>query len=775
MSTPSSPTAPSAESNSQNASPIASPSPPKMISPPPTRYKTRTLSQSSAHMRPLSEIIGEKFPPFDHETNIVLPFNNEVGRDSAFEKELGSMLLDAILEMHAWAAARPKHESSLAAQNIEKKIVSVMNTEKEQGMSLSRPRLSSWLFSRIAEVIKKFPDRFQGLAGKRVVIDGTLITQRFHFAQIPHPHRHVQMWYRLARELQEAGVSAVCVFDGKGRHSAKAREIARRQEIQRKVKARGALEIDRSKRLKQLSEVLPRFWNLDDATRKRTADVLSQLAPEAAGSQSAAETDRVPSRTTTTILGGKTNTPPRPQDGMFKPIQDSSPSPSTLRLSVDVDVLMPELVADKTVENDTHLVSDYVDSLSDVEYSPPRIPQYHPWFQEAKAPFYPESYNLSPESEPDVCTTVAPGHIDDLHPHLRIEDLTSSSSTHEPEPASLENAASTAQHTNTHDTTPEPPSSQNDLPPTIPSDIPTQLSHLYLSYRHSVSCLASLSSPTPALPRAGDPDTQAEIVMTKAQYQLTLEEGRFWDAFAAEPRAPKLPDTLQRLSETSEYMSASFERRMNQPTAKTYSESKEILSAMGVPCVETTGAYEAEALASSIVLNGLADYVVSEDTDVLIYEAPLLRNLTNKNTPLTLVSGAEIRAVLQLDRASFVDFALLLGTDFSQRIKNVGPTRALKLIREHGSIERVIELETKYTLPLAPQAYLDQVQVARVVFRTLPPVPEPEMLDQRESDEAKVVEVLQRYGLGKEVMGMEEWDYQAALKGNYFEDNPSAF
>lgn len=56
------------------------------------------------------------------------------------------MLLDAVLETHAWAAARPKYESSLAAQNIEKKIVSMMNTENEQGMYLSRPRLSSWLF-----------------------------------------------------------------------------------------------------------------------------------------------------------------------------------------------------------------------------------------------------------------------------------------------------------------------------------------------------------------------------------------------------------------------------------------------------------------------------------------------------------------------------------------------------------------------------------------------------------------------------------------------------
>ncbi|KAH0580829.1 hypothetical protein H2248_011987 [Termitomyces sp. 'cryptogamus'] len=68
---------------------------------------------------------------------------------STFATELASMLLDAILETHAWAAARPKHESSLAAQNIENKIVSVMNTENEQGMFFSHPRLSSWLLPGI--------------------------------------------------------------------------------------------------------------------------------------------------------------------------------------------------------------------------------------------------------------------------------------------------------------------------------------------------------------------------------------------------------------------------------------------------------------------------------------------------------------------------------------------------------------------------------------------------------------------------------------------------
>ncbi|KAG6919813.1 hypothetical protein DXG01_000315 [Tephrocybe rancida] len=821
MSLSSSPTVPDAKANSDHASSIASSSPPNIISPPSTKQKPKTPilpPTSTTQARPLADIIGETFPPFDHHANIVSPFNNELSRDSAFEKELSSMLLDAILEMHAWASARPKHESSVAAQNIEKKIVSVMETEKEQGMYLSRPRLSSSLYTGIVGRQHSLRNVFTSLLASASVqthirydSDGTLITQRLHFAPAPHPYRHVLGWYRLARELQEAGVDAVCVFDGKERNMAKAREAERRREVQRKVQARGALEIDRSQRLRQLSDVLPKFWDLDDTARQRAAGLLRQLAPDATA---------------------ETRTPPeRPEDIPQKPPPEPSPEtplaaePTPPRLSVDVEVVVPEYVADETLGTDGQLIADYAEALlleGDPEHIERLIPHNHPWFQDSQPAASFETLEYLPHQSEDMYTPVALHHEDiqedittqeaevesaevtlppDIEgqlptPPVSSDDPTLLPSVEEPPTSTfaIEDMAPPVEET------PIPSSSQgvSPLPELTPlEDIPNQLTDLYLSYKQSVSRLATLSdplpSPLPVIPSVGDADTQAEIVMTKAQYQLTLEEGRFWDSFASQSqswgqgqaqwksqeqeRATRLPDTLEKLSKTSDMMSASFERRMNPPTSSTYYESKEILRAMGVPCLETSGAFEAEALASAMVLNGLADYVVSEDTDVLVYEAPLVRNLTSKNMPLTVVSGAEIRTVLQLDRASFIDFALLLGTDFSQRIKNVGPARALKFIREHKSIERVIELETKYALPLSQQAYLDQVQIARVVFETLPPLPEIKLLEQKEPDEEAVLELLQRYGLGKEVMGTSDWDQASgvALEGNYFQDNPSAF
>lgn len=158
--------------------------------------------------------------------------------------------------------------------------------------------------------------------------------------------------------------------------------------------------------------------------------------------------------------------------------------------------------------------------------------------------------------------------------------------------------------------------------------------------------------------------------------------------------------------------------------------------------------------------------------DVIIYEAPLIRNLSNRGEPLVIIRGAEARSGLQLDRAGFVDFALLLGTDFSQRIKNVGPQRALKFIREHGSIERVLEHEQQYPPRIPLDAYLTQVARARLVFETLPPAPDVGALEPGTMDEDTVKAILRRYNLHREVSDPSE--FQRILSGNYFQDDPSA-
>lgn len=49
--------------------------------------------------------------------------------------ELSAMLLELMLDFHAWSSARPLHESDKTADTLEKEINELMETEKDQGRS----------------------------------------------------------------------------------------------------------------------------------------------------------------------------------------------------------------------------------------------------------------------------------------------------------------------------------------------------------------------------------------------------------------------------------------------------------------------------------------------------------------------------------------------------------------------------------------------------------------------------------------------------------------
>ena len=153
-------------------------------------------------------------------------------------------------------------------------------------------------------------------------------------------------------------------------------------------------------------------------------------------------------------------------------------------------------------------------------------------------------------------------------------------------------------------------------------DVHYTLASLYREYCDSIPKVASLASSDSKsdgqLTTLDDTsEIQTEYAMSRHQLQLTVEEGKIWDELVEPGITPSnitIDVSLASLEEKSHLMSQSYEKRTNPPTAQTYEESKEIIEALGVPCMEVAGAFEAEALAASLVLNGHADYVVSEDT-----------------------------------------------------------------------------------------------------------------------------------------------------------------
>lgn len=117
--------------------------------------------------------------------------------------------------------------------------------------------------------------------------------------------------------------------------------------------------------------------------------------------------------------------------------------------------------------------------------------------------------------------------------------------------------------------------------------------------------------------------------------------------------------------------------------------------ALGVPFIKPSSdqPHEAEGICSTLYHQGLVDYVVSEDTDVAVYGAPLLRKISTAQAPfepvtetlnegytaavpdardlrssMNVLDPDKLRESLNMTREQFVDFALLCGTDFTERV-----------------------------------------------------------------------------------------------------------
>lgn len=134
-------------------------------------------------------------------------------------------------------------------------------------------------------------------------------------------------------------------------------------------------------------------------------------------------------------------------------------------------------------------------------------------------------------------------------------------------------------------------------------------------------------------------------------------------------------------------------RRQVKVTKQHNQEVRELLKLMGIPCV--TAPSEAEAQCAELVKAGKVYGAGSEDMDTLTFGTPvLLKHLTfseAKRMPVAEVNLQKALAGLNMEMEQFIDLCILLGCDYMDQIKGMGPKTALKLLREHGSIEGVLE------------------------------------------------------------------------------------
>jgi len=137
-------------------------------------------------------------------------------------------------------------------------------------------------------------------------------------------------------------------------------------------------------------------------------------------------------------------------------------------------------------------------------------------------------------------------------------------------------------------------------------------------------------------------------------------------------------------------------------TGEMVAEARTLLGHLGIPCVQAPSDGEAEA--SHLVMKGQAAAVASQDFDSLLFGCPIfIRNITLTgrrklprkqiyvNIEPEMIELAKTLSTLGVTREQLVELCILMGTDFNDGIRGIGPKKALKLIKEHGELKKVIE------------------------------------------------------------------------------------
>ncbi len=144
-------------------------------------------------------------------------------------------------------------------------------------------------------------------------------------------------------------------------------------------------------------------------------------------------------------------------------------------------------------------------------------------------------------------------------------------------------------------------------------------------------------------------------------------------------------------------------------------DSKRLLTQMGVPWVQAPS--EGEAQAAYLAKKGDTNYCASQDYDSLLFGAPtLMRNVTisgRRKLPRKPVYVEVVPEIIELDqvlkelnitREQLIDIGILVGTDFNpEGVKGIGPKTALKLVKQHGSLDKLIPTLKEAEFPAEPK------------------------------------------------------------------------
>lgn len=119
--------------------------------------------------------------------------------------------------------------------------------------------------------------------------------------------------------------------------------------------------------------------------------------------------------------------------------------------------------------------------------------------------------------------------------------------------------------------------------------------------------------------------------------------------------------------------------------------TRTLLELLDVSYIE--GQMDGEAEATAAVQQGLADFVISNDMDTLLFGAPVtIRHFTHSG-PEQQLNLAGTLDVNKITRTELIDVGLALGTDYFDGLPGLGPAKVVDVVRQTDSF---VEMARQY-------------------------------------------------------------------------------
>jgi flap endonuclease-1 len=208
---------------------------------------------------------------------------------------------------------------------------------------------------------------------------------------------------------------------------------------------------------------------------------------------------------------------------------------------------------------------------------------------------------------------------------------------------------------------------------------------------------------------------------------------------AKEEARKKWEEALEKGEEAITYAQAAA-----QLTDEMIEDSKKLLEYMGIPYVQALS--EGEAQCAYMCKKGFVDFAASQDFDSLLFGSPrLVRNLSitgKRKLPRKevyieikpeIIELEETLSTLGINQKQLIIIGILVGTDYAPGIKGVGPKTALKLVKEHKSLEKVLE-NVKWEAEVEAEEIFN--------FFLNPPVTDKFKVEWKEPNREKIIEFM---------------------------------